>query len=231
MRTLTRMMAPALLGAVVLMLPARPAAAEQKETERVDRTAQIRAGGQLRVKNFSGHVTITGSNRADVAIHAVRRATRDRLDHIKLDVQENGSDVVVEANRRDSDWHDRNNNVVETDLDIEVPSDVSLDVDVFSSDVHVKDVRGGQRVKTFSGTIDLAGGEKDIHAETFSGDIGVRVAQGTSASVDFDSFSGSLQTDVPMTYRSSSRRHVRADIGAGGTDYYFKTFSGDVRIR
>ena len=79
--------------------------------------------------------------------------------------------------------------------------------------------------------IDLSGGEKDIRAETFSGDIGVRIPQGTSAAVDFDSFSGSLQTDVPMTYRSSSRRHVRADIGAGGTDYYFKTFSGDVRIR
>jgi DUF4097 and DUF4098 domain-containing protein YvlB len=77
----------------------------------------------------------------------------------------------------------------------------------------------------------LSGGEKAISAETFSGDIAVRVPQGTSASVDFDSFSGELRTDIPMTYHSSSRKRVRADIGAGGTDYYFKTFSGDVRIR
>jgi DUF4097 and DUF4098 domain-containing protein YvlB len=226
----SRLTAPVLLGALLLSIPAA-ARAEQKETERVDRTAQIRAGGLLRLKNFSGHVNITGSNRADVSIHAVRRATRDRLDHIKLDVEETGAGVVIEANKKDSDWHDRNDNVVETNLDIDVPADVALEIDVFSSDVIVKDVRGNQHVKTFSGRVDLSGGEKAVSAETFSGDIDVRVPQGTSASVDFDSFSGDLRSDVPMTYRSSSRRRVRADIGSGGTDYYFKTFSGDVRIR
>jgi hypothetical protein len=231
MRTKTRITVTALLGALLLMLPARPASAEQKETERVDRTAQIRAGGQLRLKNFSGRITITGSNRSDVAIHAVRHATRDRLDHIKLDIQENGSDVIIEANRRDSNWHERNDNVVDTEFDIEVPADVSVDVDVFSSDVSVKDVRGAQRVKTFSGSIDLSGGEKSINAETFSGGINVRVPQGTSASIEFDSFSGDLDSSIPLVLRSSSRRHQRAEIGAGGTDYYFKTFSGDVRIR
>jgi DUF4097 and DUF4098 domain-containing protein YvlB len=226
----TRYAAPALAGALLLCLP-WPAHAAQKETERVDRTAQIRAGGTLKLKNFSGHVHINGSNRADVSIHAVRHATRDRLDHIKLDVQENGSDVIVEANKRDNEWHERDDNVVDTDFDIDVPADVALEIDAFSSDVTVKDVHGNQHVKTFSGTIDLSGGEKAINAETFSGDIAVRIPQGASASVDFDSFSGELRTDIPMTYRSSSRRRVRADIGAGGTDYYFKTFSGDVRIR
>jgi hypothetical protein len=34
-----------------------------------------------------------------------------------------------------------------------------------------------------------------------------------------------------MNFRSASRRRTRADIGSGGTDYHFKTFSGDVRIR
>jgi DUF4097 and DUF4098 domain-containing protein YvlB len=166
-----------------------------------------------------------------VSIRAVRHATRDRLDHIKLDVQENGSDVIIEANKKDNEWHDRDNNVVDTDFDIDVPADVAIDIDVFSSDVTVKDIHGSQHVKTFSGAVDLSGGEKAISAETFSGDIAVHVPQGTSASVDFDSFSGELRTDIPMTYHSSSRKRVRADIGAGGTDYYFKTFSGDVRIR
>ena len=226
----TRLAVPALLGVLTLSAPAA-ARAGQKETERVDRTAQIRAGGQLKLKNFSGHVTITASNRADVAIHAVRRATRDRLDHITLDVQESGSDVTIDANRKDSDWRDRDNNVVETDFDIDVPIETSIDVDVFSSDVTVTGVRGKQRVKTFSGNVNLSGGEQSVNAETFSGRIDVHIPQGTSASVDFDSFSGELRTDVPMVYTSSRRRRVRAEIGAGGTDYYFKTFSGDVRIR
>jgi DUF4097 and DUF4098 domain-containing protein YvlB len=219
----------AVLSALTLAAPA--VASEQNETERIDRTVPIRAGGQLRLKNFSGRVRITGSNRADVVVHAVRRAPRERLDHIKLEILETGSGVSIEANRKDSDWKERDNNVVDTEFEIQVPVDVTLDVDVFSSDVMVKDVRGRQHVKTFSGEIDVAGAEGALDAETFSGDISVSLAQGASASVDFDSFSGSLKTDVPMNYRSGSRRHIRADIGSGGTDYHFKTFSGDVRIR
>jgi hypothetical protein len=158
-----RYLAPALAGALLLSLP-WPAHADQQETERVDRTAQIRAGGTLKLKNFSGHVHINGSNRADVSLRAVRHATRDRLDHIKLDVQENGSDVVIEANKKDNEWHDRDNNVVDTEFDIDVPADVAIEIDVFSSDVTVKDVHGNQHVKTFSGAIDLSGGEKAISA-------------------------------------------------------------------
>jgi DUF4097 and DUF4098 domain-containing protein YvlB len=88
-----------------------------------------------------------------------------------------------------------------------------------------------QRVHTFSGSVDVSGGDGALDAETFSGDIEVKLVQGASAHVDFDSFSGSLRTNVPMMYKSGSRRRVTADIGSGGTDYHFKTFSGDVRIR
>jgi lipopolysaccharide export system protein LptA len=231
MRTLTRISAPALVSLLLVAAPAAMAAAEQRDSERVDRTVQIRAGGQLRLKNFSGRVTITGSNRGDMAVHAVRRATRDRLDHIRLEILETASGVTIEANKKDSDWRDRENNVVDTEFDIELPADVSVDVEVFSSDVEVRDVRGKQRVHTFSGDVALSGGEKSIDADTFSGNISVKLIQGASAAIDFDSFSGSIRTDVPLTYRGSGRRHVRAEIGAGGTDYNFKTFSGDLRIR
>ena len=106
---------------------------------------QIRAGGQLRLKNFSGRVTITGSNRADMVVHAVRRAPRERLDHIKLEIVETASGVSIEANKKDDNWRDRDNNVVDTEFEIQVPADVALNVDVFSSDVFVKGVRGRQR--------------------------------------------------------------------------------------
>jgi len=216
----------ALVCAVALASPALA-----KDTERVDRTVQIRANGKLQLKNFSGKVTITGTGRSDVAVHAIRRADRDRLNHIHLEISETGSGILIEANKKDDDWRDRNNNVVETDFDIEVPSDVSLDVTVFSSNVEVKDVRGSQRIKTFSGGVDLSGAWGSVDAETFSGDITVGLANSAGGHVNFDSFSGSLHSDPPMQLHSSSRRRMSADIGSGSNDYYFKTFSGDVRIK
>jgi DUF4097 and DUF4098 domain-containing protein YvlB len=222
---------PAIAVAGLVTLASPTVAFEQKETERVDRTVSIRSGGQLRLKNFSGKVVITGGTRGDISVHAVRRADRDRLDHIKLEIVETGSGVTIEANKKDSDWHERDNNVVETDFDIQVPDDVTLDVQVFSSDVKIVDVRGRQRVHTFSGEIDVAGAAGSVDAETFSGDITVKLAQAAGGHVDFDSFSGSLHSDVPMLYRSGSRRRIQGDIGSGANDYRFKTFSGDVSIR
>ena len=225
----------AILSAITLAAPV--VASEQNETERVDRTVHIGAGGQLRLKNFSGRVTITGSNRSDMVVRAVRRAPRERLDHIKLEITETASGVSIEANKKDDNWRDRNHNVVDTEIEIQVPADVSLDLEVFSSDLFVKGVRGRQRLHTFSGEIDVADADAGIDAETFSGDIAVKLVQGASASVDFDSFSGDLRSDVALNYRSSGGRRFggasrfRADIGSGGTDYHFKTFSGDVRIR
>jgi hypothetical protein len=221
--------AVALAGLFALSAPAAARAAQ--ETERIDRTVQIRAGGQVRLKNFSGRVTITGSRRGDVAIHAIRRATRDRLDHIKLEIRETGSGISIEANKKDEDWTEKNNNVVDTEFDIQVPDDVTLDIDVFSSDIKVIDVTGRQQLKTFSGDIDVAGANGSLDAETFSGDIEVKLAAGAGGHVNFDSFSGDLHSDSGMVVRSSGRKRTSGDIGTGSNEYHFKTFSGDVRIR
>lgn len=219
-----------LLGALAISTPA--VASAQTETERVDRTVNIRAGGQVRIKNFSGKVTVTGSRRGDVAVHAIRRAPRERLDHIKLEVVETGSGVTIEANKKDSEWRDRKNNVVDTELEIHLPQDVSLDIDVFSSSVRITDVHGKQRLKTFSGDIQVTGAESSVDAETFSGDIELKLASSVGGRVNFSSFSGSLRSDAGLVTRSTSRRKVTGEIGSGGSnEFYFKTFSGDVRIR
>src|SRR5262249_55311612 len=88
--------------------------AEQKDTERVTRSIAIDPGGTLRLKSFSGRVDISAYDGREVMIEAVRRAPRERLDHIRLDVHGGGSTVYVDANKRDSSWSwDRHNNVVE----------------------------------------------------------------------------------------------------------------------
>lgn len=218
--------------AAALWLAAAPAGAAQKETETVDRSVPFATNGHLRLKNFSGTVTITGSNRANVVVHAVRRATRDRLNAIRLDIDATPSEISIEANKRDGSWDDRHDNVVETEFQIEVPQGTSLDVQVFSSDVHVKGVEARQRLHTFSGEITIEDGAGPIDAETFSGDIAVDLVPTARGHVDFNSFSGSLDTGMPLTYRGGRKRQISGDIGGGGdTAFTFKTFSGDVRIK
>ncbi len=88
-------------SALVLSLAIPQAAvAAQKETETVDRTVSIGDRGTLKLNNFSGDVRITGTSGGEVVVHAVRRASRERLDNIKLEITTNGSTVSIEANKR-----------------------------------------------------------------------------------------------------------------------------------
>ena len=120
------------------------------ETEHITRTLALQPGGTLRLKNFSGHVTITGTDRAEVVIDATRRAPQSRLDRIKLDIHNEGTNTVaVDANQRDRSWWGfAGNNVVETDFDIKVPRRTNLDVNVFSAPVTID----GEHVTTLRGT-------------------------------------------------------------------------------
>ena len=214
-------------------LQATSAAAAQRETEQFDQTIRFHPGGHLKLKNFSGSVTITGRSGSDIVVHAVRRATRDRLDHIHIGIDVSGSQVSIDANRKDSSWDDDHDNVVNTDFEIQVPRDIALDVNVFSSDVHVSGVSGSQKLHAFSGRLDVVDAADAIDAQTFSGDIDVSLASSLNGHVDFDTFSGRLNSSRPIAvHMAGRRRSVSGDLGAGGdTELRFKTFSGDVTLR
>ncbi len=124
-----------------------------KETENVDRTLSLAPGGTVRLKTFSGRVTITGTGGSQVVIKAVRRATRERLNDIKLEIAQSGNIVDIDANHRLVER--RNDNVVETDFDIQVPSQVRLDLRTFSAPVTAATVTGDLEVEGFSGEVRL----------------------------------------------------------------------------
>lgn len=223
-------------AALLLAVTAVPASAGQKETETIDRTIPIGANGRLKLKNFSGDVRITGTNGTDVVLHAVRRAKREQLDNIKLEIDASGSSVSIEANKRVEGWRDKNNNVVETDFDIKVPYGTELDLYSFSGKLEVTGVSSRINAETFSGNVmlDVASASRmpELTGETFSGDIRVRLAGSASGRVEFNSFSGSVDSDLPISMRSNRRRNVTGEIGSGsGPTLKFKTFSGDLRIQ
>jgi DUF4097 and DUF4098 domain-containing protein YvlB len=221
--------------ALLTLVLAGPVAARQRQTETVDRTVAFSHGGTLKLKNFSGEVRVTGSPGNEVVIHAVRTATRQRLDNIRLDIAVDGPTISIEANRRSPNWEERDDNIVETRFEIQVPSATSLDLYAFSGDITVRHTTSDVEAKTFSGNIDLdvsgASAAPDLRAETFSGNITIRVPQGGNGRVAFHTFSGDLRSDLPLILHDGSRRNITADLGSGsGSKLDFKTFSGDLRL-
>lgn len=225
---------------------------QPRETETVERTVSLPADGLVRLKTFSGRVTITGGSGSQVVVKAVRRATRSRLNDITLEITQSGNVIEIDANHRRVER--RNENVVETDFDIQVPATARLDlrtfsapvtvsgvtreitVDGFSSEVRLSEIAGPVRVKTFSGrvTVEARGWSDgdDLNVNTFSGDVTLRLPDSARGTIDFDSFSGQFNSDLPVTMSSSGRRNFRGSLNGGGnTDFRLKTFSGSVNIR
>ena len=215
-------------------LAASSAAAQSRQEETFERTLAVQPGGTLRLRTFSGRVTIRGTGGSQVVIRAVRRATADRLRDIQIEVTQSGNTVEVNANHRVVER--RNDNVVETDFDIQVPDRMRLDVNSFSAPIEVENVQGSHRLKTFSGDVELSASQwtadDGLEVDTFSGDVRMRLPDSARGSLAFDSFSGQFDSDLPVTLQSSRRRAFRGDLNGGGTaEFRFKTFSGDARIR
>ena len=137
--------------ALTLAAVAAVPASAQKVEERVDRTIPLQPGGTVRLKTFSGKVEIRGTDGNQVVVHAVRRAEADKLRDIRFDIRTEGGVVVINANEREA--RRREDNVVEADIDIQVPTRTTLDVTTFSAPVTVRAVDGRIDVGGFSSTI------------------------------------------------------------------------------
>ena len=220
---------------VALTLSAGPAAAQQKETETVDRTIAFSRGGTLKLKNFSGDVRVTGTSGNDVVIHAVRTATRDRLDNIKLDIQVNGSTINVEANRKVPGWDEtgqqRRRHALRDPGPVgDQPGPAGLlqrshraRHDRRHRRAHLQRKHRSRRVEGERRSRPEGGNVQRRHH-------GARAA-GSNGRVAFNTFSGDLRSDLPLVLHGKSRRNVNADLGSGGgSRLEFKTFSGDLRL-
>ena len=229
---------------LTMLVLAGPAAAQRerdddrergpRDTETFDRTMAMPSGGTLRLKTFSGRVRISGGPGNQLIVHAIRRATRERLNDIKIEITQSGNTIEVDANHRLVER--RNDNVVETDFEIQVPSATRLDIKTFSAPVTVSGVAASQNIDGFSSDITIESGEfgdgNDIDVNTFSGNVRLRLPASARGSIDFNTFSGRFESDLPVTLNTSSRRNFRGALNGGGTgDFRLKTFSGDVTIR
>jgi hypothetical protein len=224
------------LVAVLLTGTTGSTAWAQRIEERVDRTIPFQPGGTLRLKTFSGLVEIRGTDAAQVVVRAVRRGRADRMRDVAFDIQVNGSEVVIDANRNDGRRDD--DNVVEADIHIEVPTRTRLVVTTFSAPVTVAGVDAEQAdVRTFSGNVTVAASRwtdgQTVEIDTFSGAIDLRVPSDARAELAFNTFSGDLESDVPITLsRARGRRNVEGTLNGGGSGrVHLKTFSGDARLR
>jgi hypothetical protein len=102
-----------------------------------------------------------------------------------------------------------------------------------SGSIKLTDVHGAVKAETGSGTVEISGQPTSPwKLETGSGDIALQVGSNARFTLDAQTGSGSIKTDLPLTMRGSlDKHHVTGTVNGGGPTIKAETGSGDIRIQ
>jgi len=131
--------------------------------EEVDRTVDASADGHVDVSNIAGSVTVTGWSQNAVKVTGTLGRNVEALI-----VERDGDKVLIKVK-----VPKRGGRGIDSDLNINVPQNSSVDIGTVSADIDVIDVTGEQGLHTVSGDVNTEHTGADIEAESVSGDVEV----------------------------------------------------------
>ena len=167
---------------------------------------------EVEIRNVAGSIDVIGAGTGPVKVHSVKTApSRASLDALRVDIQKQGSRLVIEEKRDapPAGWRGS------IDFTVAVPKSVTVvRARSVSGSVTVRDAGPGvdQWLTTVSGSVST-NGSRDLHASTTSGSIDLVFA---GKSLDARSVSGSVEGTIDS-------------IEKGGS-VAVRTVSGSVRV-
>jgi hypothetical protein len=102
-----------------------------------------------------------------------------------------------------------------------------------SGSINLTNVQGAVKAETGSGTLEISGQPTSPwKLETGSGDISMRLGGSAHFTLDAETGSGSVKSDLPLTLRGSmDKHHVIGTVNGGGPTIKAETGSGDIHIQ
>jgi DUF4097 and DUF4098 domain-containing protein YvlB len=248
-----------LIGAAGGILFAGRAWASEPLTEEFHKTYVLSADGRVSLENINGAVTITGWDRNEVQVDAIKRAKRkDRLDEAKIVVESNANTISIHTEYPQHDhnfnWGD-DNNPASVDYTLHVPRHArldqvdlvngSLEIHEVAGDVHASSVNGRVLAKDLAGRADLStvNGRTEaefrqlpkshIHASSVNGSVLVTIPSDANADIHASTVSGGIETDFGFNVHKASMIGHSLDgrLGTGGTEIELSDVNGTIELR
>ena len=242
------------VAALVGVMLALPADAQNDITERFSKTAHLDQNGTFDLTNVTGDIVITGTAGRDVTIEAVKRVQRPnpraaRLLLAMIDIQ-----VTEQANRLEvrTIVPRPRNFPGSVDFTVSVPEDASVIVKTITGSIRASNVKGELRADTVAGSISAsgvrklaalkcvtgdveitdAGADDPVTASTVSGNVIVRGLR--ARAVQLTSVSGNIhvedaQIERLMVKTVQGNLDYTGDLARSGR-YEFNSHSGDIRL-
>ena len=245
-----------------LALPALPARGSDHAgqfTEEFHQTYPLTADGRVELENVNGAVHITGWDRNEVKVDAVKYAnSKERLDEAKIKVDAGSSYVSIRTEYPDHNLVFNNwgrNNPATVEYTLTVPKTARLDeIKLVNGALEIQGVSGEVNASSVNGSVTGRGLEGRMELSTVNSRVEVEFTKLTGSSVELSSVNGSVLVTLPSDAKAEieastvsghiendfglhvSGHHwvgheLRAQLGGGGTRIKLSNVNGRIEIR
>ncbi len=248
-RTL-RQVAGASAAALVALALTLPVHAEVKEE--FHKTVPLSANGSVSLDNVNGSVEITGWNKNEVQIDAVKSASdQQKLNDMKIEVNGGGNSVEIKTTYAK---HFMNNNPGGVHYTLHVPENARIDkinlvngslaVQKLTGGINASLVNGKVQASDLTGTADLATvngtieadynsltSVREIKLKSVNGSINLRLPQSPNADVDASTVNGGITTDFPLQVKGHwVGKNMTGTLGSGGVHIELNNVNGSIHV-
>ncbi len=214
-------------------------------------TYPLPAGGSFQLQNVNGSVQVSGWDRDEVEVYAVKTAQGNPKDlrRVSIEVQAQEGSVAVQTHFPHDDGVE-----VFVEYHIRVPQRIELRqvatvngaVRVFGVDaagelrsvngnIEVFDSSGRLSAHTTNGNVRMelhrVEGSAPMSVDTMNGSVLLALPPGTGAELDVRSLNGDFRSELPVTLQGSSgSREFHGRLGSGGSPLRLRTINGSIRV-
>lgn len=247
-RTMTRV-AGASVAALFALALAIPVHAEVKEE--FHKTVPLNADGRVSLDNVNGGVEITGWNKNEVQIDAVKSASdQQKLNDISIEVRGSGGSVEIETKFAKK----VNNNPGGVTYTLHVPQNARIDkinlvngsltaqkltgeitADLVNGKVQASELTGSADLATVNGTIEAnyssLASVREIKLKSVNGTIDLKLPQSPNADVSASTVNGGISTDFPLQVKGKwVGKNMSGTLGSGGVHIELSNVNGSIHL-
>jgi DUF4097 and DUF4098 domain-containing protein YvlB len=242
--------AGAFLGGLLALLLA--VSAHAQVSQEFHRTVPLPANGRVSLENVNGNAEITGWDRNEVQIDAVKQARdQQRLDEARIEVETESDSVKI---RTEYPHNHTNNNPASVHYTLHVPQNARLDrislvngsltvqkvtgevdASLVNGKAHISDLTGQISISSVNGTIEAnyasLNNVREIKLKSVNGSVQLGLPPSPNADVKASTVNGSIKSDFPLTVQGSFAGHnISGTLGSGGTRIELSNVNGSIHI-
>jgi hypothetical protein len=189
------------------------------------RSIHFRPGGEVRVNNTNGLISVTPWDKDSVEVYAEievkarnRGDAEDFMNRVEILIDQHSGQLLVEAEYPKAmggdglwDWIFGRKPHVKVEFWLRVPSRTDLQLKSVNGGVDVQDVEGRASLRTTNGSVEADGMKGSVRAQTVNGRIQVGLSRvDVDEKMSFHTTNGSIRLYLP--------EDIQADIEASTTN-------------